>query len=105
MSKVERRKLTPDDATIREWVQALVLLEAEVGAAIEYAQDTTFCSDCPTRMEVEEMGYARPECCRETGEFDEQFTGDYIYINKIQAARVALRALIADEGADDAETH
>jgi len=104
MGNIAWRKHTPDDATIREWVQALVLLEAEVSAAIEYAQDTTFCSDCPNRFDADDLPYVQYECCKETGEFDEQFTEDYKYINKIQAARVALRALIADDsaGGDDA---
>jgi hypothetical protein len=88
---------TPDVETIRQWILALRLLADEHRAELQYAYDTTYCSDCPGRDDNGEY-YRRYECCRDTGEFDAQFERDEVYIQAIEKARFALVELVKDEG-------
>jgi hypothetical protein len=82
---------TPDDAELKRWVMALTLLLDECTSELEYAQATDFCSDCPRRDDGRE--YA---CCRETGEFDERYEKDWQYVENINRAILAIRALVKD---------
>ena len=89
---------TPDATDYEDMITALQLKIRAIEADIMYAADTHYCSDCPRRSDAGDLERVRYDCCRETGEFDDQFTGDEEYIHHLKAAIEALRQVLVIEG-------
>ena len=83
---------TFDDAVIQDWIKQLHLHLQNLDADLQYAYATHYCSDCPG-VDDNNGELGRVECCRETGEFDEQYEGDIAHLHRVKVAIDALRAI------------
>lgn len=81
----EKMITTPDESDFKDWVIALNLMIANVGAALDYAQATTFCSDCPR---------SGRDCCKGSARWEEQYEPTYAYIDRLEKAKKAIQELI-----------
>lgn len=83
----------------KKLLEQLKLEEQDISSSLEYDHATSFCSDCPARIDGLEYN-----CCKQTGGWDEAHESDYDMHGTVRDLIAALGDYVKERTSDEVQS-